>query len=146
MLIVGADLISAILCRDRFPMSKELASALLSLLKPVVESGASEDLMIVILHIFEYLCAKHSSLFLACFPPIFWCMALTHPCSPAVVYSLLRVLTQQISKSKVTALTDPEFSEALVHILDSLVTSPHDKQQASAIVHLALAFAERNEC
>jgi hypothetical protein len=42
--------------------------------------------------------------------------------------------------------TDPEFSEALVHILDSLVTPHHDKQQASAIVDLALAFAERNEC
>jgi hypothetical protein len=144
----GASLIDAILCQPGFEMPEEHAEELLGLLRPAIEAGAREEAMIPVLAVLEYVCGTHPELFTLAYPLQLWCAVLQFGWPPNVVYGLLRVLAREIrtSKSDMTV-TAPEFSMALVGVLDAiLLTAGQEKKVMSAVVDLALAFATRNVC
>jgi hypothetical protein len=129
-------------------MPEGYAADLIELLKPAIAAGASEEVLVPVLTVLEYICRTHTELFMESFPLPLWCDMLRCRWPPETLYRLLRVLAREIRESKSDLpITDTEFSMAVVAILDDLLAYVGtEKRVVSAVVDLALAFAIRNMC
>jgi hypothetical protein len=137
----GIRFTAAILCRPTFSMSEELASNLIQLLKP----GRLEESALEVL---KYICGIHPELFMQEFPLCFWCDEIRSAREPEVLQGLLKVVAREIRALKNDVpITDPDFSMALVGVLDGVLAAAGDEKRIiSGVVDVAHAFAIRNVC